>query len=212
MRSDPPTGDELTRLLVSMKRNILEQVAREAAAASRKRSTHRVIGLSLGVVLLAGAGAGAAFALGVVPTSTMVAASTPTPSHTPERPELEDFAVEPAPSPSDPPAPTATGPLDLVTAYGLCVDAVGDGVRENGGEFDVVPYEEAEVVDRADGRIYVWAEYTDPTKAPEMSNVGAAHCIIGGSADAPEWIAFSQAHRGYREQYPPDEPIDNYTD
>ncbi len=64
MRSEPPTGDELTRLLGSMKRNVLERVAQEPAPAKRL-SAHRIVWLGLGVAALLGVGAGAAFALGV---------------------------------------------------------------------------------------------------------------------------------------------------
>ena len=83
MRSEPPTGDELTRLLVSMKRNVLERVAQEPAPGKRL-SAHRIVWLGLGVAALFGAGAGAAFALGVISapqgdtaTSTTDAASAP---------------------------------------------------------------------------------------------------------------------------------------
>jgi hypothetical protein len=91
MKSEPPTGDELTRLLVSMKRNVLEQVAQEPAPAKRM-SLRRMPGLGLGVTALFGIGAGAAFALGVIPapqedsatlaTDATDAASTP-PTATP---------------------------------------------------------------------------------------------------------------------------------
>ena len=65
MKSEPPTGDELTRLLGSMKRNVLERVAQEPAPAKRKSVRH-MLGLGLGVTALLGVGAGAAFALGVI--------------------------------------------------------------------------------------------------------------------------------------------------
>ena len=103
MRSDPPTGDELTRLLVSMKQNVLEQVANEPAPAKRAPRADRIIGLSLGVVLLLGVGTGAAFAFGVVPiggepgaapvatpTATQAATPKPTPTPTPS-----EYVVEP---------------------------------------------------------------------------------------------------------------------
>ena len=54
-----------TRLLVSMKRNVLERVAQEPAPGKRL-SAHRIVWLGLGVAALFGAGAGAAFALGVI--------------------------------------------------------------------------------------------------------------------------------------------------
>lgn len=106
MRSEPPTGDELTRLLVSMKHNVLEQVAHEPAPKKRSTVADRVAGLTLGIVVLFGLGAGAAFALGVVPplggpapvadaTPTAVPSETPSPTPTPS-----DYAVTPGQPPS----------------------------------------------------------------------------------------------------------------
>ncbi|TYL54012.1 hypothetical protein [Agromyces mariniharenae] len=93
MKSEPPTGDELARLLVSMKRNVLERVAQEPAPA-RRMSTHRILGLGLGVAALFGVGAGAAFALGMFtgpqedPTTTTDAATAP-----PSAPAPSEYAV-----------------------------------------------------------------------------------------------------------------------
>lgn len=107
MRSEPPTGDELTRLLVAMKRNVFEQVGKEPVRAAKTRSAHRIIGLGLGVILFAGLGAGAAFAFGVLPVPPkednaiiVTPAPTPTPTPTPTPPSSE-YTVEPAP-PIDP--------------------------------------------------------------------------------------------------------------
>ena len=101
MRSEPPTGDELTRLLVSMKRNVLEQVAHEPVTAKRSNMTDRIIGLTLGVTLLLGIGAGAAFALGVVPPfrgdpgAAPASTATATPTATPTPPAPMEYAVVP---------------------------------------------------------------------------------------------------------------------
>jgi hypothetical protein len=215
MRSDPPTGDELTRLLVSMKQNVLEQVANEPAPALDKRMPRadRIIGLTLGVVLLLGVGTGAAFAFGVVPfggepgaapvaTSTSTPAATPSPTPTPVPPE---YVVEPGdPTPED---AEPSGELTAESVYELCTGAVREGLEAEGRSFDPVPFAEAEVVARDDGRFYVWAEFSDSTREPELQNIGAAHCIIGGTVDSPEWIVIGQAHRDYRAQFDPNEPI-----
>ncbi|MDQ0893543.1 hypothetical protein [Agromyces ramosus] len=109
MRSEPPTGDELTRLLVTMKGNVLAQVAQEATSAKRSTLTDRVIAIALGVALLLGIGAGAAFAFGIVPplaappTATSAAAPTPTPT--------------PKPTPTLTPTPTQA-PLVTVVESG----------------------------------------------------------------------------------------------
>lgn len=100
MRSDPPTGDELTRLLVSMKRNVLERVEDEPPPTTRSASINRIVGFGLGVTLLLGLGAGAAFALGIVPTpdntDASTSASTPAPDRTPEpTPPSTEYDVDP---------------------------------------------------------------------------------------------------------------------
>ncbi|MFD4420077.1 hypothetical protein ACFWN7_01045 [Agromyces sp. NPDC058484] len=101
MRSEPPTGDELTRLLVSMKRNVLERVAQEPAPATRK-SVRRIFGLGLGVAALLGVGAGAAFALGVITapeedaaTVATDAPNTPSTASQPTEPATSEYAVTP---------------------------------------------------------------------------------------------------------------------
>ena len=97
MRSEPPTGDELTRLLVSVKHNVLEQVANEPAPKKRTTATDRIAGLAVGIIVLLGLGAGAAFALGVVapsddPAPPAAIASIPTPS---AAPAPSEYAVTP---------------------------------------------------------------------------------------------------------------------
>lgn len=99
MKSEPPTGDDLTRLLVSMKKNVLEQVAKEPSPAKRSASVNRAVGLGLGLTLFLGVGAGAAFALGVLPgpsndTPAVTADSTQTPTATPT-PGPTEYAVNP---------------------------------------------------------------------------------------------------------------------
>lgn len=219
MRSDPPTGDELTRLLVSMKQNVLERVANEPAPAPAKRAPRadRIIGLTLGVVLLLGVGTGAAFAFGVVPfggepgaapvaspTSSEAVKPSPTPTPT------HEYDVEPVqPAPEDAPP---SNELTADSVYELCMGGVREGVEAHGGSFDPVPFAEAEIVAREDGRFYVWADFSDSTREPESQNISAAHCIIGGSVDSPEWVVGGQVQRAYRAQFGPDEPIEHYLD
>lgn len=128
MRTEPPTGDELTRLLVSMKRNVLEQVAHEPQTAlKRSPLPDRVIALLLGVALLLGLGAGAAFAFGIVPSpvgapSGTAPDSTPTPTSTP--------TSTPVPTRTPPPSEYAVVPADTweqpASRYGLDCETMID--------------------------------------------------------------------------------------
>ncbi|MFK4730600.1 hypothetical protein ROT00_12995 [Agromyces mediolanus] len=119
MRSDPPTGDELARLLESMKAQVLERTADEPAPASRGPIAKRVTGIVLGIAALLGIGAGAAFAFGVLPggepapsappRATAVAAPSPTTSVPPV-----EYEVTPGPPP---------GPVQPASAYPIgCAD------------------------------------------------------------------------------------------
>ncbi|WP_308797414.1 hypothetical protein [Agromyces silvae] len=105
MRSEPPTGDELNRMLVSMKQQVLEQAAKEPAPAARGRSIHRGLALGLGVTLFLGVGATAAYAITVAasqdpvaapPSQTFTPPASPTPEPTPSAtPAPPEFEVEP---------------------------------------------------------------------------------------------------------------------
>lgn len=102
MRTEPPNGEEMDRLLTEMKRNVLHET-RRTPPANRAR-IDRVVGAVVAAVLLLGAGsAGAAFAFGILPTSPVSDdAST-----------VADPASEPPAS--EPPArsfPVATAPPD----------------------------------------------------------------------------------------------------
>jgi hypothetical protein len=116
MRTEPPTGDELTRLLVSMKQNVLERAARDRpAAAQRPQRNDRAIGIMLGVAILLGLGAGGALALGLVtPPFGVVSEATPTPTPTPTPRPTHGYAVETA-EPTPTPAPAPVDPLSTVT-------------------------------------------------------------------------------------------------
>ncbi len=128
MRSDPPTGDELTRLLVSMKQNVLEQVANEPAPASAKRMPRadRIIGLTLGVLLLLGVGTGAAFAFGVVPFGGEPGAA---PVATPKATQAATPSPTPTPTPTPTPPEYVVEPGQPASRYGLdCATLIDDTV------------------------------------------------------------------------------------
>lgn len=108
MDTEPPTGDELTQLLVSMKRQVL--AAAPPRPAARKRRIGRT-GIAIGVVALLGLGAASgAVALGMVP-APFTAAPAPAPTATPlptTSTEPSSAAVTPSfrPTPSSSPTPT----------------------------------------------------------------------------------------------------------
>ncbi|SOC89528.1 hypothetical protein SAMN05660766_3253 [Curtobacterium sp. 314Chir4.1] len=97
MRSEPPVGDDLQRMLVSMKQNVLER------AEPRKRRGRRT-GVAIAVVaLLAVGAAGGGVALGLIPTTPEAApVSTPSPTE-PARtitPSSAPVLITPTPTPT----------------------------------------------------------------------------------------------------------------
>lgn len=127
MNTEPPEGDDLQRMLVSMKQDVLAR-AEERHQASRRRG--RRAGIVIGVVAVLGIGlASGGVALGMIPQPFAAApASTPSPTgpaapSTPASAPIENTpVVTPTPTPSRPAfalddpdtwtiSPTEVGPL-----------------------------------------------------------------------------------------------------
>ncbi|MGR2754033.1 hypothetical protein [Agromyces arachidis] len=131
MRTEPPTGDELTRMLVHMKRNVLERAAAEPKP-ERNRLTDRILGGILAVGLLLGLGTAGAAIAGAVggdgdETEAVAATSAPVTAPPTTEPPTRTFPVETAPPPAVDPLTTvstiAVRPegLDLVDDAGAIV-------------------------------------------------------------------------------------------
>ncbi|UWD82083.1 hypothetical protein NY057_14905 [Curtobacterium flaccumfaciens] len=115
MNTEPPQGDDLQRMLVSMKQNVLER------ATPRPKRRGRRAGIAIGVVgvLLLGA-AGGGVALGLIPTS-ITTAPAPTATTTPEPSPTETSSGAPVvggPTPTANPTPTPT-PTSTRPPYSL---------------------------------------------------------------------------------------------
>jgi hypothetical protein len=118
MNTEPPTGDDLQRMLVTMKQSVLDR-AEDRKPAPRRRG--RRTGIAIGVIALLGLGAtSGGVALGMIPQPFAAApAPTSTPSPTePAAPSTPAAAPvqetpDPAPTPSATPSPVAaTIPTD----------------------------------------------------------------------------------------------------
>ncbi|WP_448811209.1 hypothetical protein [Agromyces bauzanensis] len=118
MRSEPPAGDELTRMLVSMKRSVLQQVANEPAPAKRTSRADRIVGVVLAAALLVGVAAGAAFVFGVAPLGqySMHPASTASPKP----------VTSPTPTPTPPATEDPVVPGMPESRYGLTCETLVD--------------------------------------------------------------------------------------
>ncbi|WP_448006173.1 hypothetical protein [Agromyces bauzanensis] len=122
MRSEPPAGDELTRMLVSMKRSVLEQVAKEPAPAKRTSRADRIVGIVLAAALLVGVAAGAAFVFGIAPLGqySMDPASTTSPK------PVTSPSPTPTPTPTPPPTEDPVVPGMPESRYGLTCETLVD--------------------------------------------------------------------------------------
>lgn len=104
MNGQPPTGDDLQRMLVGMKQEVLQRAATTPQAGHARPSwVKRHVGLTVGLVALLGlGGATGALALVVPPA---LEASAPAPTPTPE-----PSTAPPAPASPTPVAPPAAAP------------------------------------------------------------------------------------------------------
>jgi hypothetical protein len=105
MNSEPPTGDDLQRMLVSMKRNVMEH----ADDRHPKRRGHRTGIVVAAVALLALGTASGAVALAVVP-QVQQAAPAPSATAEPAAPASTPASAPVVETPDPTPSPTATGP------------------------------------------------------------------------------------------------------
>ncbi|CAN5131207.1 hypothetical protein BH09ACT6_BH09ACT6_19200 [soil metagenome] len=128
MRTDPPTGDELTSMLTTMKTNVLRQTNTSMTTPTPARRTHsRAIGITIAIVsLLVVGSAGAALALNgnalfnAPPAPSATVTPTPTPTPTP--------TVTPTKAPTESPEPSTTpSVVDLTNTSGwiLSYDGIG---------------------------------------------------------------------------------------
>jgi hypothetical protein len=120
MNSEPPTGDELASMLVTMKQNVLE---RTTESPRRKRNRNLGLGLGLAALLAIGGGSGA-LALGMLP-SPFQAAAPATPTSTPTPTPTVTPTATPRPTPTVAPvlAPVPSVPIDCATlASGVRMD------------------------------------------------------------------------------------------
>jgi len=116
MDVEPPTGDDLNRMLVSMKQDVLRRAAAEPPAR-RRPWARRHLGLTLGLVALLGVGgAGGALAL-VLPSpfqASPAATPTSTPSATPTARPTPTATAAPV-VPAQPAAPSVALGVDCAT-------------------------------------------------------------------------------------------------
>ena len=148
MNTEPPTGDDLQRMLVSMKQTVLDR-AEDRRPAPRRRGGRA--GIVIGVIALLGLGAtSGGVALGMIPQPFTASAPAPTPSPSePVAPSTPESApVQETPDPVPTPTPTSTrGPfaLDDPSTWTISGDEIGPIAL--GGQFD------AEVDDLGSGTV-----------------------------------------------------------
>jgi hypothetical protein len=120
MNTEPPTGDDLQRMLVSMKQNVLER-----AIDQPRRRAHRTLGIVIGLVALITVGsASGALALGVLP-APFAAKAPSAPTSTPAPVVTPTTAPTPTPTPTTPSVEVDTAPTSTVP---ISCDALGTAI------------------------------------------------------------------------------------
>jgi hypothetical protein len=105
MNTEPPTGDDLQRMLVTMKQSVLDR-AEDRKPAPRRRG--RRTGIAIGVIALLGLGAtGGGVALGMIP-QPFAAAPAPTTTPSPTEPAAPSTPAAAPVQETPDPVPTAT--------------------------------------------------------------------------------------------------------
>ncbi|QCR43432.1 hypothetical protein C1N91_07600 [Curtobacterium sp. SGAir0471] len=192
MNTEPPTGDELTQMLVTMKHQVLAE-ARPRGAGRRHRLGR--VGIVVGVVAMLGIGAASgAVAIGLVPApfspvAAPTTAVTPTPTGSSEP---SSAAVTPSfrPAPSATPTPTrAPFALDdprtwTISGSELGPVAVGGRTEQETDDLDAVLDREPSGGCTPEG---VW-QNTDGVQVQVVSDdTGAVSSVVLSSfiADGP---------------------------
>lgn len=190
MNTEPPVGDDLHRMLVSMKQNVLER------ATPRPRRRGRRTGIAIGVVgvLLLGA-AGGGVALGLIPTSITaepVPSATPTVESTPtETPS--GAPVVGSPTPTSTPSPTSTRPpYSLSDPDTWTISGTEVGPIALGGQYAAETDDLDGVYTASEGclnpNVVFW--YADDRNDPALTVVRAddgtvASVMVGMNSDVP---------------------------
>ena len=136
MNTEPPTGDDLHRMLVTMKQSVLDR-AEDRTPAPRRRG--RRTGVVIGVIALLGLGAtGGGVALGMIPQPFAAApapASSPSPTEpaTPSTPAAAPVEDTPDPTPTRTPTATPTPVVATIPSDCTGLVAPSEAARIFGG-------------------------------------------------------------------------------
>ncbi|ROP61147.1 hypothetical protein EDF24_1313 [Curtobacterium sp. PhB130] len=191
MNTEPPEGDDLQRMLVSMKHEVLTRVDRQRPLP-RRRGRH--VGIVIGVIAVLGIGVGSgAVALGLVPQPFEAAA--PAPSSTPTEPPAPSTPAA-APienSPSVTPTPASTNTDGVLPTDCRALVPTSDYDRL----FNATPLRDPAGTAWGDARIgptpSMWCVWMDP-----RADVSGLDIAIG-QADAAELREYEAdlTHEGY---------------
>jgi len=184
MDVEPPVGDDLNRMLVSMKQQVLQRAAAEPPAKPRPWA-RRHLGLTLGLVALLGIG-GASGALALVLPSPFEAAAPASPTSTPEPSATPRATATPTFTPTAPeqdPVPRPAYDVDCATLGDqIGVDEVVPGASVE--EVPLAPYT-AEYLQEGALRC-TWVEGDVSTSGPLS---GFSVTIVPQGPRGREWIS-----------------------
>ena len=194
MRTDPPSGDELTSMLTAMKTNLLRRADTSMKDFTpARRSRGRIVGITLALVgLLVAGSAGAALATGIIPSPfalNLVQTPTPTASPTPtptETPTPTPTPTEIAPPVVEEPAPDLFSGYNARQLWDMCVTA---GVQEFPGSVTTIDYDLKYLHLTPDGVPEIYISFDTPDTPMPTPVIWI--CQFGGDPSAPVLDYFS---------------------
>ncbi|RXZ47138.1 hypothetical protein [Agromyces binzhouensis] len=193
MRTDPPNGEELDRLLAGMKAEVMARVAQEQPA-ERRALTDRILASILAAALLLGLGsAGAAIALGALPLAgdddTPAAGGSPAvlPTASPRY-----FPVE-TEAPSRPTSRLGVTCEQVVVAEDLLAFLGDVGSPVTGPASDPSRMADAAALEQLGALTCTWSNGADPS-LPDTGGQDATLTVLPeGLAAAAEYVELYQS-------------------
>lgn len=109
-------------------------------------------------------------------------------------------SAEPVPVPTvtitpAPAARTADSPLEPIDAYALCKAQTIGHYEGDPGLVTFAEFGDAFVAVREDSAYFVYIEASDANREPDLVDVGASNCIVGGTIGTPVWTLFGSMVR-----------------
>ena len=142
------------------------------------------------------------WAIAICGASVLLASLSACTAATPATSEPPTASASATPPTSAPPTETPgasdRGPassLEAIDAYALCKAQTTGYYPGDFAKVHFAPFDAASVLLRDDQSWFVWIDVDDENREPELVDVGASNCVVGGTLGEPEWWTFGTVSR-----------------